>query len=167
MGSNFICHMLILPAHDILFSLTYTNLPIHVCWNNEVVDTAVIVNYLYMTPDNLYKTESYAYNSSNVQNLNNGLLLASPMFGFNSCFTVAAIGTPIALRLKTTQPKQTVTIVPDISAQLPVQGIIITSIGEVGSIKKSVTVLKQIPTIPLEFDYALYQESTTLPLTNQ
>lgn len=139
-----------------------------VCWNYSGSGSLAPSLYGIFVNGNSgsYGTDTYAYNSVGSTNTFNGFSSAAALYGYNSCFRVDGRTAPKLLRLKSYYSNVTVTIVPDTGLTIPQQGIQIDVTGSSGGTVKTLTVTKSPVAMPLDFDYTLFQKSTSEPLSN-
>ena len=72
----------------------------------------------------------------------------------------------VMLRFKAVYEENIAVVIPEVGEVLPTQGILIESVGAAGDVTKTVTVIITDPVLSSQFDYVLYQKSTTEPLSN-
>ena len=96
----------------------------------------------------------------------NNFSAAVSILGDDNCFNVNSQTNPDAVRFRSVYNDVTAYIIPDSSASLPTQGVLISSIGEVLDTQRKVEVIKSNPFVPLPFDYVLYSKSEDVPLSN-
>jgi hypothetical protein len=135
-----------------------------VCWNDGSIQPSVIAMLVHGSVGN-YQADSYAYNSSTAT-YTNGFSSAIANFGYNNCFTVAGRTNPQFLRIRTVYADSKVYVKPTGSASIPSQGVKITVVGSSGGVNRTVTVTKSDTYLPVDFEFALFHDSTTQPLTN-
>lgn len=139
------------------------NTNINVCWNGA--DMSVQSIFIHGTLGN-YEADAMSYNPTTTTHGDNNFDMATPLLGYSHCFTFNSQTSPAMLRLKALYEDGSAVIIPSGGANLPVQGILIESTGHVGSSQKKVSVIITDPILPALFDYAVYQRSTTEPLSN-
>ena len=139
------------------------NQDVHICWDTDDMSVSAL---LIHGVAGSYEADAYAYNSSVTTHADNNFDLAVPNLGHANCFTVNSNTSPAMLRLKAHYEEGVAVIMPSSGNSLPTQGLLIESTGVAGSAEKKVTVIISDPIIPAIFDYALYQKSTTEPLSN-
>ena len=135
---------------------------VYVCWNS---DASIEAQYIYSLSGTITST-SYAVNSITSTHSENNFSTATAIFGYSNCITVQASNTPLALRIKPYYMDTQVYVLPATGYGLPVQGIQITSVGTAGNSIRKVTVVKTNSYVPTQFDYVLYQKSSTQALSN-
>jgi len=139
-----------------------------VCWNS--VNSGATAPSLYAIfvsgAAGSYGTDTYAYNSANSSNTFNGFSAAAPLYSYQSCFRVDGRTAPKLIRFKSYYSDVTVTVVPDTGLTIPQQGVQIDITGVSGDAKKSLTLTKSPVALPQDFNYALFQKSTSEPLSN-
>jgi len=142
------------------------NTGVTVCWNNPGGDVpSVTALYVYGTVGS-YNADAYSYNSLGSTHADNGFSEASAQFGYQNCFNVAGKVSPGILRLKSFYNDVTLSIVASSGATIPSQGILITSEGTVSEQVRKIEVTKTLYHMPTQFDYVIYQKSTTDALSN-
>lgn len=134
-----------------------------VCWNGS--ETSIVGHYLY-TSSGVTESTPFAYNPVLTINDSNGFTLAAANFGYDNCFTVTASDTPLALRFRAVYEAADLTVFPQAGYSIPVQGIVIESVGKANNAVKTVTVIKSKSFTPAPFDFVLYQKSWTDSLSN-
>ena len=139
------------------------NVPVYVCWNKDGMSVSGL--YIKGTVGN-YEADAFSYNSSNSFHGDNNFDTASPLLGYNSCFSVNSEPDSVFLRLKAYYEEGLAIIMPATGFTLPSQGILIKSTGVAGNTTRVVTVIITDPVLPGQFDYVLYQKSQTEPLSN-
>lgn len=139
------------------------NTDINVCWNE--LDMSVHAIFIHGTKGD-YEADSMSYNPPTTTHGDNNFDMAAPSMGYNQCFTFNSQTNPSMIRLKSYYQDGSVMVIPSVGANLPTQGILIESTGMAGSSIKKVSVIITDPILPAIFDYALYQKSTTEPLSN-
>jgi hypothetical protein len=139
------------------------NTDLNVCWNES--DMSVHAIFIHGTKGS-YVADSMSYNPPTTTHSDNNFDMAAPAMGFNQCFTFNSQTDPSMVRLKSYYQDGSVMVVPSTGANLPTQGILIESTGVAGTSVKKVSVIITDPILPAIFDYALYQKSTTDPLSN-
>jgi len=139
------------------------NQDVFVCWNTG--DMSVTALFIHGSVGS-YEADAYSYNPTTTSHSDNNFDTASPQFGYNHCFAINSQTNPAMLRLKAHYEEGPVMIVPSPGNNLPTQGILIESTGAAGDARKTVLVIITDPILPSIFDYALYQKSTTEPLSN-
>lgn len=135
---------------------------VNICWNN---DMSVSGLYLHGIKGS-YDADAFAYNSVSSLNTQNNFDSAVGAFGYNSCFAITTLPDSFMLRLKSHYESGFVAVLPAEGQVLPEQGVLIESVGVAGDATRKVTVIVNDSSVPLDFDYALYQESESLPLSN-
>lgn len=140
---------------------------IYVCWNSPASGSlpSVVGSYIHGTDGN-YGLDSYAVNSIGSLYATNGFDDANSALGYANCFTIDSKSDPEALRLRSLYNEVNAYIVPDGSATIPSQGVLISSVGIVQDSERKVDVLLSSPAVPLPFDYVLYSKDTDNPLSN-
>ena len=143
------------------------NTGVTVCWDSPPAGElpSVFATFVY-GPDDAYATQAYAYNSIGSSHADNNFDDAAANYGYAHCFTVSGESDPVVLRLKSIYNTIDAFVVPEGGANVPSQGILIESVGQVAGVQRKVSVVKSPPYLPLPFDYVLYQKSTTQPLSN-
>jgi len=136
---------------------------LNVCWNDGA---SVYASYIY-DQSGVIKSDIYAFNPVSYAGYENGFSEASPLYGYQNCFTVNTIGTPKVLRIKPYNFDSFIYVIPASSQSIPSQGVLITSTGRSGNAVRTVKVLKSSASAPEFFDYAIYQKSTEDPLSNR
>ncbi len=139
------------------------NQDVSVCWNT--VDMSVTTIFIHGTTGG-YSADAYSYNPTTTSHSDNNFDIAAPSFGYANCFTINSQTDPAMLRIKAYYEEGPAVIVPSSGNALPTQGILIESTGKAGAAEKKVVVIITDPILPQIFDYALYQKSTTQPLSN-
>jgi len=139
------------------------NTNLSVCWNESNMSVQSI--FIHGTQGD-YDAESMSYNPTTTTHSDNNFDMASPAMGYNHCFTFNSQTDPAMLRMKAVYQEGSVMVIPSGGANLPTQGILIESIGVAGQSEKKVSVIITDPILPTNFDYVLYQKSTTEPLSN-
>jgi hypothetical protein len=134
-----------------------------VCWFS---DASVYASYVYESSGEIGST-AYAYSPADTPYPDDSFDAASSLHGIDNCFTVATAETPQLLRLKSYRGIADIQVIPAPAISLPVQGILITSRGVVGTAQEEVRVVLTNSSIPPLFDYAIMQFSPTDPLSNQ
>lgn len=135
---------------------------VYVCWNTAA---SIEAQYIYNQSSNVLTTP-FTGNPVTSIHTENGFTTATSLFGYSSCMAVPASNTPLALRLKTYYLDSKVFIVPASGYGLPIQGIQISAVGSAGNSKRKVTVVKTNSYVPSQFDYVLFQKSTSQSLSN-
>jgi len=139
---------------------------LNVCWNNLSDGTKPsVVAMLVHGSAGSYQADSYAYNATTATQ-SNGFSSAIANFGYNNCFTVTGRANPQFLRLRTVYGNAKVYVRPTGSASIPSQGVKITSVGTSEGVSRTVTVTKSDAFLPADFEYSLFQNSTSVPLSN-
>lgn len=140
---------------------------IYVCWNHPLSGDrpSIWAIHLFGTVGS-YEADTYAYNSVGTVYGDNGFSDAAASLGYDSCFTVLGKSNPIGLRLRVFYNDAEVYIVPTGGENIPSQGILISSTGVFDDVQRKVEVVMGNPFLPAPFDFALFQKSTTLPLSN-
>lgn len=133
-----------------------------ICWDTPA---SIYASYI-KEASGVLTSKAYAYNAADTGYPENGLPLALAKEPYASCFTVTATDTPTMLRLKTYYLNTQVYIIPESGEVIPKQGVLITSTGKSGTATRKVYVLKSTGTLPSQFDYAIYQKSSSAPLSN-
>lgn len=139
------------------------NTDINVCWNQDNMSVHAI--FIHGTQGS-YEADAMSYNPTTTTHPENNFDLASPDMGYNHCFTFNSQTDPAMLRLKSYYEEGNALVIPSGSANLPTQGILIESLGKAGNSEKKVSVIITDPILPAIFDYAIFQKSTTEPLSN-
>ena len=134
-----------------------------VCWNSGA---SVYANYISQSGSSI-KSKGYEYNAISSTHTENGFSPSSAMNGYQSCFNITATDTPLVLRLKSYYEDTQVFLVPYSGGSVPMQGILLKSVGQAGDSRRTVSALKTFPHTPVIFDYVLYQKSPTDPLSNR
>ena len=139
-----------------------TGQPLSVCWDSPA---SIYASYIYDNSGAI-SADVYAYNATNTQSYGNGFSISTGGNGHISCFTITARYTPQMLRLRAYYLSTSVSIYPSAGITLPKQGILITSIGKAGLVTATVRALKTSAVVPSMFDYAIFQRSSSEPLSN-
>jgi hypothetical protein len=134
---------------------------LYVCW-----DDPASIHALYIYEDGDIESDAYAYNAVGSSYSDNNFDEAAAAHGHANCFTINTWDTPLLLRLKAYYEDSDVYIISSGGNSLPIQGILIDSVGTAGDAVKRVQVVKSKPAPPTIFDYALYQSSEVDPLSN-
>lgn len=138
-----------------------------VCWDDPAMgDPPSVIAQLIYGIDGNYNVDTYAYNSVNSVMSSNGFDSASSSEDYANCFSVSGSSSPISMRLRSVYNDVDVFILPTANESIPAQGILIDAQGVFSDTVKKVQVLKSEPYLPLPFDYAIYQKSTSEPLSN-
>lgn len=135
-----------------------------VCWNDDATQASIMAMLVHGSVGS-YQADTYAYNSATAT-YTNGFSSATSNFGYDNCFTVTGRTNPQFLRIRTAYDDVKVYVKPTGSASIPSQGVRIVSTGTSNGVNRVVTVTKSDSFLPADFEYALFQNSTTLPLTN-
>jgi len=144
-----------------------TNTNLYVCWNTPLSGDKPSVSAIYVSGAvGSYVSTGYAYNSVSSSHTDNKFSTAAPNQGYANCFTVLSSANSALIRLKSHYNNVTVVVIPSGGASLPKQGVLISAIGSVGDEKKKVEVVKSTVALPPEFDYVLYQKTTSSSLSN-
>ena len=139
------------------------NQDVFVCWNTgDMSVTALFIHGVVGSYDN----DAFSYNPTTTSHSDNNFDIAAPLFGFNHCFAINSQTNPAMIRLKAHYEEGPAVIIPSAGNSLPTQGVLIESVGSAGNATKTVVVIITDPILPSIFDYALYQKSTTDPLSN-
>ena len=142
------------------------NTSLTVCWNSLGGDLpSVTALFVYGSSGN-YSGDAYSYNSVGSSHSDNGFSEATAQLGYQNCFDVSGNVSPDILRVKSIYNDVTLSIVPDLGATIPSQGILISSEGTVSEQVRKIEVLKTLYQMPTQFDYAIYQKSATDALSN-
>lgn len=136
---------------------------IDVCWNTPA---SIYASYISQT-GSIIKAKVYPYNSFGSTYTDNGFTSAAPMYSYSSCFRITTTDTSLILRLKSYYQDTQIFLVPYSGGSIPVQGILLKSVGQAGDTRRTVTALKAFSHTPVIFDYVLYQKSPTEPLSNR
>ena len=139
------------------------NTNINVCWNTE--DLSVEAIFIHGTIGD-YEADAMSYNPTTTTHGDNNFDLAAPLLGYSNCFTFNSQTDSAMLRLRSVYNDGPAVVIPSGGANLPVQGLLLESTGIAGSSQKKVSVIITDPVLPAIFDYAVYQRSTTDPLSN-
>lgn len=140
--------------------------PLHVCWNGGTASDAPAIYAAHIhRASGSYQTTPYAYNSSGYSH-SNGFPSASGAFGYDSCFTINGVQLPRMLRIRAFYNAVDLAIIPDASSILPAQGVLIESVGEVQGVRRKVSAIKRGNVLPPVFDYVIFSQSETYPLSN-
>jgi hypothetical protein len=142
------------------------NTSVYVCWDSPSGELPSLYATHVYGESGSYDSESYAYNSIGSAHSDNNFDTAASSFGYGHCFTVSGEEDPYLLRLRAFYNDVDVFIVPAGGVNVPSQGILIESVGQVARTEKKVTVVKSPPYLPLPFDFVLYQKSDSEPLSN-
>jgi hypothetical protein len=139
---------------------------ITVCWDSPVGTLPAVTGTLVYKPTaSTFSLNAFSYNS--VGSLyNNGFPTSAAAHGYQNCFTVNSLQDPQILRLRAVYTDVEAVIIPDSSATLPSQGILIESVGTVLDTSRKITVIKTNSVVPLPFDFVIFNKSTTDPLAN-
>lgn len=135
-----------------------SNSYVSVCWNGGASLTG-----LYVHQNGGYSADAFSYNPASGpvgDALGNGFSNATTGVTQTSCFNVITVNTPILLRLKSMYGPTPAFVYPAQFQTLPKQGIIIETTGTTGDVSKTVRVLKRTPSLPSQFDYVLFTESS-------
>lgn len=144
-----------------------TNTNLYICWNNPVSGDKASVTALYLSGVlGSYVSTGYAYNSIGSSHTDNKFSTAAPNQGYANCFTILSKANSVLLRLKSHYNNVTAVVIPSGGAVLPKQGVLISALGSAGDEKKKVEVVKSTVALPPEFDYVLYQKTTSSSLSN-
>lgn len=136
---------------------------ITICWDSSLMSVSGL--YIYGTQGS-YQADSFAYNPGGSPNSENGFDIATASGGYNNCFTIVAQADSNMLRLKSLYDDNLAVVIPASGQTIPQQGILIESTGTAGRAVKKVSVIISDPYLPILFDYALYQKSASVPLSN-
>ena len=134
-----------------------------VCWDGL---SSVYSSYIYDSGGAVL-SDVYAYNPIGYSGVENGFEEASPSHGHENCFTVNTSNTPRLLRTRIYNEDTILYFIASDGQNIPVQGILITSIGRSGNAVRTVKVLKTGGSVPEIFDYVVYQKSQDDPLSNR
>lgn len=139
---------------------------LELCWDNAVTgnNPSIYVSYIFGT--NPYQISKYAYNSASTQYSTNGFDSSSPDLSYANCVNLPAKTAPQFARVRAVYNDVNLHVIPKGGATLPIQGYLITSVGTVGTIKRTVTVIKSKPYLPTVFDFAIFSSSDSSPLQN-
>ncbi|MBN1162667.1 hypothetical protein JXA34_02905 [Patescibacteria group bacterium] len=135
---------------------------VDICWNTEA---SLYASYVY-DDSGVVRSNAYAYSPIGTAYSGDNFDTATEMHGYSNCFTVDTVETPLLLRLKPYRGTTDVHIVPAPGETLPVQGILLTSRGYAGEAQREVNVLVTNSIAPELFDYAIFQYSSSDPLSN-
>lgn len=141
------------------------NTDLTVCWDDPTSGAIASVVGMLVYENGGYKADAFAYNSS-TSSYTNGFSNTTGAEGYQSCFTINTKSSPQILRLRSIYNSVDVAVIPAGTAQIPSQGILIESLGEVLDTKEKVSVVKGDNILPMQFDFTLYSKSTTDPLSN-
>ncbi len=142
------------------------NKTLSVCWNAPPSgELPSVYGILLRGTQGNYVANNYAYYSAGSSQIN-GFSPAVSANGYQNCMILNTGTNPQALRVRSIYNDVEVTVIPDSSATLPTQGILIESVGRVQDSVKTVSVIKSENMVPLDFDYILYQKSESEPLSN-
>lgn len=133
---------------------------VDVCWEGNA---SIVASYVYL--NTTYQQKAYAVNSVG-SSYANGFNEALSNHGYTNCFRVDTTGTPSLLRLKTLYEDTSAYIIPAGGQVLPRQGYLIESTGTFNEAIKKISVSKTFKSLPVIFDYVLYQKSSTDSLSN-
>lgn len=138
-----------------------------VCWNDAPSgETASVTGLYFHGTRGSYGVDNFAYNPVGSTHIENGFDNASANLGYSHCFSILSKDDSKMLRLKSVYNDADVFIIPAPSEELPSQGILLESVGEVDDVEKIVRVVKSNPFLPGYFDYVLYSKSQEEPLAN-
>lgn len=141
--------------------------PVYVCWDVPGAgELPSLTGALLKGVDGDYSIDAYSYNSIGSIHADNGFSDATSQSGFDNCFSVDSSTSPKALRVKSIYNGVTAYIIPEGGANLPSQGILISSTGTVEEAERTVEVLMSTPYMPAPFDYVIYHYSSDYPLSN-
>lgn len=146
----------------------YNGNTIDVCWDkadSASDDPAIEVSVLYKDSGGLYKVWRGAYDANAAFRPSGNNYFSgtdSPVLpctltyrkNINLLSIVGATGAKIALRLRPFYAKASVSVVP--SANLPGQGLSISSVGTSGQTTRKVLVTQSYASLPSIFDYVLF-----------
>ena len=136
---------------------------IYICW--DAGDMSVTGIYIHGNTGSV-EADSFSYNPTTTTHADNNFSLATPLFGYANCITIASVADSQMLRLKSVYDESTAVVIPATGQSLPTQGVLIESTGVAGSAEKTVSVIITDPVLPPQFDYVIYQKSATEPLSN-
>jgi hypothetical protein len=136
---------------------------VYICWNEQ--DMSITGTYIHGTQGD-YEADAFSYDPPTTTHADNNFDIGTSLFGYNSCLAVTAKADSQLLRFKSLYEENVAIVLPAVGQVLPTQGILIESVGNAGDVSKTVSVIISDPILPVDFDYALYQESTTEPLSN-
>ena len=146
--------------------LGYSNTqPIELCWDDAKTgpNPSLYIDYVHGTP---FAFNKYAYNSASTIYSSNGFASSSADITYPNCVTLPAKTTPRFIRVIAFYNDVTLYIVPKGGAALPSQGYLVSSTGQVNSVKKTIRAIKTFPTIPINFDFTIFSTSDENPLQN-
>lgn len=147
--------------------LGYGNNDISVCWENTNSSYPSIVALFVYGTQGSYQSEAYAINTIGSPYASNHFDTAVSAHGYSNCFTATGEDNPQLLRLHALYSEVNAVLVPAVSAEIPEQGILVTSVGEVLDSVRTVSVVVSDSILPLEFDYTLFSTSESDDLTNK
>lgn len=139
---------------------------INVCWENADSgnNPSVVASHVYGTSS--YSIVKYAHNSTSTVYTANGFSTAGAYLSYPNCFTVTAKTNPKLLRVRAVYNDLKLHIIPQSGSTLPVQGYLITSVGAVNNVKRTVKYIKSSAFSPFPLDFAIFSTSETSGLGN-
>lgn len=142
------------------------NTAVAICWNDlDSNNPSSLVGMLIKGTAGNYSATPFAYNSvSSVEN--NNFDTATPGHGMGNCFEVDSESDPVAIRVRALYKDTSFKVIPDASATIPTQGILIESRGTVLESEAIVSAIKGSSVVPYLFDYAIFSKSELNPLAN-
>ncbi|MBI4091265.1 hypothetical protein HY419_00770 [candidate division WWE3 bacterium] len=142
------------------------NTPVELCWDNATFgyNPSIYVTHVYSsTPFSVVK---YAYNSASTVYSSNGFSASAPDLTYPNCATIPGKSSQDLIRVRALYNNVRLYVVPKNGATLPIQGYLITSVGFVNNVKRTVTAMKTKSYLPAEFDFALFNTSTSEAFQN-
>ncbi|HXK53038.1 MAG TPA: hypothetical protein PLF29_03555, partial [bacterium] len=136
------------------------------CWDDDFSEYTSVYAELLSGTVGSYTLTPLAYNSINYGGNSNGFDSASSQLGYDSCFDVNSGSDPLSLRIRIFGSDATIAIIPSSSTDLPAQGVLIESVGEVAGTYKKVAVIRKDAFMGPEFSYVLFSTSENSPLSN-
>lgn len=139
---------------------------LNICWNAPISGTlpSIIGYQIYGILGN-YTSDNFAYNSIGSTE-NNGFSTAVASYGYDNCIPLISKQYPRALRLRSLNQNIDIAVIPNETATLPSQGILIKSVGHVLDTTSRISAIKSSPIAPVVFDFVLYQKSDTAAFSN-
>ncbi len=139
---------------------------LNICWNDPISGALPsIIGYQLYGVTGGYYADNFAYNSIGSTE-NNGFFTAQAAYGYDNCMPLVTRQFPKALRLRSTHQNLDIAVIPNETATLPSQGILIKSIGHVLDTTNQISAIKSFPIAPVLFDFILYQKSDTEAFSN-
>ncbi len=144
----------------------YGNRPLELCWDGSSGSTPSVSALFVYGSSTPYSSQRYAYNSTSTTHSSNGFTAAAPDLSYSNCFTISGQDNPRFVRIRAIYQDLNLYVIPKSGGTLPVQGYLLTSVGRLGSVTKTVTALKSRSFVPSSFDYVLFSTSDSTILTN-